>query len=122
VFQVFSPPGNWKRWGFDRSVTGEVEPIRGGFRILIDQDALEKKRCAIAATDRRQAISSMTIPADFSSARSAGRVSIYLMNSSLKARQALKPEYFDALYAADPAPWNFAASPNEQAKYRLALA
>jgi hypothetical protein len=39
-----------------------------------------------------------------------------------KARQALKPEYFDALYAADPDPWNFAASPYEQAKYRLALA
>jgi cyclopropane fatty-acyl-phospholipid synthase-like methyltransferase len=38
-----------------------------------------------------------------------------------KARQTLKSEYFDALYAADPDPWNFAASPYEQAKYRLTL-
>jgi cyclopropane fatty-acyl-phospholipid synthase-like methyltransferase len=36
-------------------------------------------------------------------------------------RQTLKPEYFEALYAADPDPWNFAASPYEQAKYRLTL-
>jgi cyclopropane fatty-acyl-phospholipid synthase-like methyltransferase len=38
-----------------------------------------------------------------------------------KARQTLKSQYFDALYAADPDPWNFAASPYEQAKYRLTL-
>jgi cyclopropane fatty-acyl-phospholipid synthase-like methyltransferase len=36
-------------------------------------------------------------------------------------RQTLKPEYFDALYAADPDPWNFAASPYERAKYALTL-
>ena len=36
-------------------------------------------------------------------------------------RATLKPEYFDALYAADPDPWNFAASPYEQAKYALTL-
>ena len=36
-------------------------------------------------------------------------------------RPTLKPEYFDALYAADPDPWNFAASPYEQAKYALTL-
>jgi cyclopropane fatty-acyl-phospholipid synthase-like methyltransferase len=36
-------------------------------------------------------------------------------------RQTLKPEYFDALYTADPDPWNFAASPYERAKYALTL-
>ena len=36
-------------------------------------------------------------------------------------RPTLKPEYFDALYTADPDPWNFAASPYEQAKYTLTL-
>jgi cyclopropane fatty-acyl-phospholipid synthase-like methyltransferase len=36
-------------------------------------------------------------------------------------RQTLRPEYFDALYAADPDPWNFAASPYERAKYALTL-
>ena len=36
-------------------------------------------------------------------------------------RATLKPEYFDALYAADPDPWNFAASPYERAKYTLTL-
>jgi trans-aconitate methyltransferase len=36
-------------------------------------------------------------------------------------RHTLKPEYFDALYAADPDPWNFAASPYEQDKYALTL-
>lgn len=36
-------------------------------------------------------------------------------------RQTLKPEYFDALYAADPDPWNFGASPYERAKYALTL-
>ena len=36
-------------------------------------------------------------------------------------RPTLKPEYFDALYSADPDPWNFAASPYEQAKYALTL-
>jgi cyclopropane fatty-acyl-phospholipid synthase-like methyltransferase len=35
--------------------------------------------------------------------------------------QTLRPEYFDALYAADPDPWNFAASPYERAKYALTL-
>ena len=35
--------------------------------------------------------------------------------------QTLRPEYFDALYAADPDPWNFAASPYEQDKYALTL-
>ena len=32
-------------------------------------------------------------------------------------RPTLKPDHFDALYAADPDPWNFAASPYERAKY-----
>jgi SAM-dependent methyltransferase len=36
-------------------------------------------------------------------------------------RPTLKPEHFDALYAADPDPWNFAASPYERAKYTLTL-
>jgi len=36
-------------------------------------------------------------------------------------RPTLGPEYFDALYTADPDPWKFAASPYEQAKYRLTL-
>ena len=36
-------------------------------------------------------------------------------------RQTLKPEYFDALYTADPDPWNFEASPYERAKYALTL-
>src|SRR5271170_2925765 len=36
-------------------------------------------------------------------------------------RATLKPEYFDAVYAADPDPWNFADSPYEQAKYALTL-
>jgi hypothetical protein len=36
-------------------------------------------------------------------------------------RQTLKREYFDALYTADPDPWNFAASPYELAKYTLTL-
>jgi cyclopropane fatty-acyl-phospholipid synthase-like methyltransferase len=36
-------------------------------------------------------------------------------------RPTLKPEYFDALYAADPDPWNFEASPYERAKYALTL-
>src|SRR5277367_5089653 len=36
-------------------------------------------------------------------------------------RPTLKPEYFDALYTADPDPWNFAASPYERAKYALTL-
>ena len=36
-------------------------------------------------------------------------------------RQTLKPEYFDALYASDPDPWNFAASPYEQGKYAVTV-
>ena len=36
-------------------------------------------------------------------------------------RPTLQPEYFDALYASDPDPWNFAASPYERAKYALTL-
>jgi hypothetical protein len=39
-----------------------------------------------------------------------------------EARPTLKPEYFDALYAADPDPWHFAASPYERDKYALTLA
>jgi cyclopropane fatty-acyl-phospholipid synthase-like methyltransferase len=39
----------------------------------------------------------------------------------MELRQTLKPEYFDALYTADPDPWNFTASPYEQAKYALTL-
>jgi trans-aconitate methyltransferase len=35
--------------------------------------------------------------------------------------QTLRPEYFDALYAADPDPWKFAASPYERSKYALTL-
>ena len=38
-----------------------------------------------------------------------------------QTRQTLKPEYFDALYTANPDPWNFAASPYERAKYTLTL-
>ena len=38
-----------------------------------------------------------------------------------ETRPTLKPEYFDALYTADPDPWNFAASPYERAKYMLTL-
>jgi cyclopropane fatty-acyl-phospholipid synthase-like methyltransferase len=36
-------------------------------------------------------------------------------------RPTLKPDHFDALYAANPDPWNFAASPYERAKYMLTL-
>ena len=36
-------------------------------------------------------------------------------------RQTLEPAYFDALYASDPDPWNFAASPYEQGKYALTI-
>jgi cyclopropane fatty-acyl-phospholipid synthase-like methyltransferase len=36
-------------------------------------------------------------------------------------RPTLKPEYFDALYTADPDPWNFGASSYERAKYMLTL-
>jgi cyclopropane fatty-acyl-phospholipid synthase-like methyltransferase len=36
-------------------------------------------------------------------------------------RPTLKPDHFEALYAADPDPWNFAASPYERAKYALTL-
>jgi cyclopropane fatty-acyl-phospholipid synthase-like methyltransferase len=36
-------------------------------------------------------------------------------------RPTLKPEHFDALYMADPDPWNFAASPYERAKYTITL-
>src|ERR1700677_2434497 len=36
-------------------------------------------------------------------------------------RQTLKPDYFDALYTADPDPWNFGTSPYERAKYALTL-
>ena len=35
--------------------------------------------------------------------------------------QTLKPKYFDDLYAANSDPWNFVASPYEQAKYALTL-
>jgi trans-aconitate methyltransferase len=36
-------------------------------------------------------------------------------------RPTLKPDHFDALYAANPDPWNFAASPYERTKYTLTL-
>jgi cyclopropane fatty-acyl-phospholipid synthase-like methyltransferase len=36
-------------------------------------------------------------------------------------RHTLEPAYFDALYAADPDPWNFAVSPYEQGKYALTV-
>jgi cyclopropane fatty-acyl-phospholipid synthase-like methyltransferase len=36
-------------------------------------------------------------------------------------RPTLKPDYFEALYTADPDPWNFAASAYERAKYALTL-
>ena len=36
-------------------------------------------------------------------------------------RQTLRPEYFDAIYTADPDPWKFAASPYERGKYTLTL-
>jgi cyclopropane fatty-acyl-phospholipid synthase-like methyltransferase len=35
--------------------------------------------------------------------------------------QTLKADYFDSLYAADPDPWKFAASPYERDKYALTL-
>lgn len=35
---------------------------------------------------------------------------------------SLPPAYFEALYAADPDPWQFAASPYEAAKYAATLA
>jgi 2-polyprenyl-3-methyl-5-hydroxy-6-metoxy-1,4-benzoquinol methylase len=35
--------------------------------------------------------------------------------------QTLLPEYFDALYTADPDPWKFATSPYERDKYALTL-
>src|ERR1700677_4564180 len=36
-------------------------------------------------------------------------------------RPTLKAEHFDSLYAADPDPWNFGASPYERGKYTLTL-
>lgn len=36
-------------------------------------------------------------------------------------RHTLGPAYFDALYASDPDPWNFAASSYEQDKYVLTI-
>jgi cyclopropane fatty-acyl-phospholipid synthase-like methyltransferase len=36
-------------------------------------------------------------------------------------RPTLQPDHFEALYTADPDPWNFAASPYERAKYTLTL-
>jgi cyclopropane fatty-acyl-phospholipid synthase-like methyltransferase len=36
-------------------------------------------------------------------------------------RPTLRPDHFDALYAADPDPWNFGSSPYERAKYTLTL-
>jgi cyclopropane fatty-acyl-phospholipid synthase-like methyltransferase len=36
-------------------------------------------------------------------------------------RPTLKPDHFDALYSANPDPWNFSASPYERAKYTLTL-
>ena len=36
-------------------------------------------------------------------------------------RPTLKPEYFDALYTADPDPWKFETSPYERGKYTLTL-
>ena len=36
-------------------------------------------------------------------------------------RPTLKAEYFDSLYATDPDPWNFGASPYERGKYALTL-
>jgi cyclopropane fatty-acyl-phospholipid synthase-like methyltransferase len=38
-----------------------------------------------------------------------------------KPGETLRPEYFDSLYAADPDPWKFAASPYERDKYALTL-
>jgi cyclopropane fatty-acyl-phospholipid synthase-like methyltransferase len=35
--------------------------------------------------------------------------------------QTLRPEYFDALYTADPDPRKFAASPYERSKYEITL-
>jgi len=39
----------------------------------------------------------------------------------IEPRQTLEPEYFDALYTADPDPWKFAGSPYERGKYTLTL-
>ena len=38
------------------------------------------------------------------------------------APESLPPSYFDAVYGANPDPWNFAASPYEAAKYAATLA
>jgi hypothetical protein len=38
-----------------------------------------------------------------------------------KPGETLRPDYFDSLYAADPDPWKFAASPYERDKYALTL-
>lgn len=39
-----------------------------------------------------------------------------------RASSTLPADYFDALYASDPDPWNFATSPYEREKYDLTLA
>ncbi len=39
-----------------------------------------------------------------------------------QALESLLPDYFDAVYAANVDPWNFAASPYEAAKYAATLA
>jgi len=36
--------------------------------------------------------------------------------------ETLKPDYFEAIYQADPDPWRFASSPYEQQKYAASLA
>ena len=38
-----------------------------------------------------------------------------------QAPESLPPSYFDAVYGANPDPWNFAASPYEAAKYAATL-
>ena len=38
------------------------------------------------------------------------------------APESLPPSYFDAVYGANPDPWNFTASPYEAAKYAATLA
>jgi hypothetical protein len=72
-------------WGHALPPSTEVGPIQSGFRIRLDDETLEKKRRAIAAHPRRQAISSTTTPPDFSSLRSTWPISIGPMNSFLRA-------------------------------------
>ena len=72
-------------WGHTLPPTTEVDPIRSGFRISIDDEPKKGSAAPLPHTAHRQAISLPTILPDFSSARSTSRISIVRTSSFLKA-------------------------------------